>query len=156
MESIQKIKKIQKNKVSLKKREKKEDSEIQDIFMKFHQKFIICLRKEADNLNFTISQLDIMRFIVDKKNPTMKDIASHLSITAPSATSMVENLYDKKLVNRKSDPKDRRGVRISPTQKTMKLFSLFKDIKAGVAGELFAPLTSEDKKQLAIILKKII
>jgi DNA-binding MarR family transcriptional regulator len=141
---------------NMKKIQKKGDTEIQDVFMKFHQKFITCLRKEAENLNFTISQLDILRFIVEKKNPTMKDIASHLNITAPSATSMIENLYDRKLVNRKSDPKDRRGVRISPTQKTLKLFSMFKDIKAGVIGELFSSLTSEDKIQLTVILKKIV
>jgi len=129
--------------------EKKEDAEIKDVFMKFHQKFITCLRKEADNLNFTISQLDILKFIVDKKSPTMKDIASHLNITAPSATSMIENLYDKKMVNRENDPNDRRGVRISPAQTTLKLFASFKDIKAGVVDELFLPLTAEDKKQLA-------
>ena len=136
--------------------EKKEDIEIKDVFMKFHQKFITCLRKEADNLNFTISQLDILKFIVDKKNPTMKDITGHLNITAPSATSMIENLYDKKMVNRESDPGDRRGVRISPTKATLKLFSSFKDVKESVVGELFLPLTLEDKKQLTVILKKII
>ena len=133
-----------------------ESKELQDVFMRFHHKFVTYLRKEAENLHFTISQLDILRFVVEKKNPTMKNIVTHLDITAPSATSIIENLYEKKLVNREIDTKDRRGVRIYPTEKTLKLFSKFKDIKAGVVNEILLPLTLEDKKQLTNILKKII
>ncbi|MEI6042456.1 MAG: MarR family transcriptional regulator [bacterium] len=131
------------------------ENELQDAFMKFHKKFVIGLRKEADNLHFTISQLEILRFVIENKNPTMKSIASHLDVTAPSATSLIETLYEKKLVNRKSDPKDRRGILISATPKTIKLFSMFKDIKVGIIREMLVPLTEEEKKQLTVILNKI-
>jgi len=136
--------------------EKSEDLILQDFFIKFHQRFVSCLRKEAENLQLTISQLEILRFIVGKQDQTMKDIASHLKITAPSATSIIDNLYDKKLIRRKIDPRDRRGVLIYPTKKTLNLFLLFKNIKTGVLYEILSPLTSEDKKQLTAILKKLI
>jgi DNA-binding MarR family transcriptional regulator len=133
-----------------------EDIELHDAFMQFHQKFVACLRKEAEDAKFSMSQLEILRFVMLKENPTMKDIAVHLNITAPSATSLIEHLFNKKLVTRKMDPKDRRGIRICPTKKALKLFSVFKDIKAGIFAKILLPLTRNDKKQLATILKKLI
>ncbi len=129
---------------------------LEDLFMTLHQRLLAALRAEAEKAGFTISQLEVLRFIVAQKHPTMKDIAEHLHITAPSATALVDHLYARKLVTRKTDPKDRRGVRISPTPKTTKLFSTFKGIKANVVSELFSPLGTADRTELIKIIKKLL
>lgn len=140
----------------IKKKQTKEDIELQGVFMEFQQKFVSSLRKEAKNLQFTMSQLEILRFVMEKKNPTMKNIADHLSITAPSVTTMIEHLYNKNMVDRVADSKDRRGVRIIPTAKTIKFFSLVKDVKSNVFTKMMGKLNIEDKQSLIKIFKKII
>ena len=129
---------------------------LKDIFMVLHQKLGDSLRREAKSLDCTISQLEVLRFVVVERHPTMKDIAEHLRITAPSATALVEHLYARKLVMRKANPKDRRGVRVHPTNKSLRLFSRFTNIKTTAFNEMLSPLSIIDREQLTIILRKLI
>jgi DNA-binding MarR family transcriptional regulator len=128
---------------------------LEDAFMALHQKMAAALRKEARNLEYTLSQLEVLNFVVEKKNPTMKDIAAHMRITAPSATTLVEYLYAQKLVVRKPDPHDRRGVRIFPTSKTLHLFSKFKKVKTTAFKEILRPLSAADRNELTAIFNKL-
>ncbi len=130
--------------------------ELEDAFVAFHQKLVVAFRKKMEAMNFTFSQVETLRFIFEKKNPTMKDIANYLSISAPSATSMIESLSNKKLITRKVDPKDRRTVRIVTTSKVPKLFSVFKKMKNQMFQNMLKSLSSDDKKHLANILRKLI
>ncbi len=134
------------------------DSELQDLFITLHQKLIVAFRKKMEDLEFTIPQMETLRFIFENKEegPTMKDIAEYLSISAPSATSMIEQLAKKKLVIRKIDVGDRRTVRILSTPKALQIFSIFREIKANMFGDMLRKLRGDDKKQLTNILKKLI
>ena len=134
------------------------DSELQDLFITLHQKLIVAFRKKMEDLEFTIPQMETLRFIFENKEegPTMKDIAEYLSISAPSATSMIEQLAKKKLVIRKIDVGDRRTVRILSTPKALQIFSIFREIKAYMFGDMLRKLRGDDKKQLTNILKKLI
>jgi DNA-binding MarR family transcriptional regulator len=133
-----------------------QDRELQYVFMQFHQKVTSAFRKEAKDMPFTIPQLEALRFVIEQKNPTMKDIASHLDVTAPSATAMIEQLSEKKLITRGFDSADRRTIHVFPTSKASKLFSLFAQIKARVFGEILSDLSSQDQKTLISILSKLI
>ena len=134
----------------------KEDMELQDIFVAFHQKLVISFRKKLEDMKFTFPQLETLRFIREKKNPTMKDIADYLSISAPSATSMVEYLSKKGLLKRKIDSKDRRTVRVVTTSNAFKLLDSFNKIKSLMFRDMFKNLNEGDKKKLAGIFKKLI
>ncbi|MDD4989124.1 MAG: MarR family transcriptional regulator [Candidatus Pacebacteria bacterium] len=138
------------------KQETRGNSELQDVFIAFHQKLIIAFRRKMEAMHFTFSQIETLRFIFEKKNPTMKNIADYLSISAPSATSMIESLANKKLITRKVDSKDRRTVRIVITPKASKLFTLFRGIKTKMFAEMLKNLNDNDKKQLTAILKKLV
>jgi len=129
---------------------------LEDVFMALHQKVGTSLRQEAKSLDYTISQLEVLRFVIAEQHPTMKDIATHLHITAPSATSLIEHLCDHKLVTRKTDLLDRREVRVHPTSKTVRLFSKFKNLKNTVFSELLRPLSTTDREHLTTILSKLI
>jgi len=59
----------------------------------------------------------ILRFVAEEKSITMKDLAKHLSITPPSATSITESLVKKGWMERVTDKQDRRVVRIRITPK---------------------------------------
>ena len=70
----------------------------------------------TDNLtHLSILQIQTLIFLSQKKNGTMGDIAGYFHIEMPSATSLLNKLYDQKLVERHVDLEDRRLVRISLT-----------------------------------------
>ena len=60
--------------------------------------------------DLTVAQLRIL-LVLQSRGPTrMSDIASTLSVTLPSATGIVDNLVKKGLVERETEPTDRRLV----------------------------------------------
>lgn len=121
----------------------------------FHELMISLLTKEAEKLSYSISQLELMRFIAERGRPTMKEIAMHLKVRPPSVTALIENLLKKKLVRRAFDPADRRAVRVILTPKALKLFSSFKAIKLKLFKRLLRSLKAEEKKQLIMILSTL-
>lgn len=60
-------------------------------------------------------QIETLKFIADHEKPKMKDIADYLSITAPSATSLVGGLVKSGLIACSVDKQDRRTSRLALT-----------------------------------------
>ncbi|MGH7175552.1 MAG: MarR family winged helix-turn-helix transcriptional regulator [Minisyncoccia bacterium] len=57
-------------------------------------------------------RIETLVYIRDHEGCSMKDIATHLSITAPSATSVVDGLMRLRLLERRADPADKRVMRL--------------------------------------------
>jgi DNA-binding MarR family transcriptional regulator len=132
------------------------EKDLENAILSFHHKMVDEMYKQAKKLQFTPSQLEVLLFVLEKGNPTMKDIASKLHITPPSVTSIVDPLCDKNYLKRQTSEKDRRIVKMVVTPKTFKLFSSLKDKKLTVLKNLFFKLNNEDKKQLIKIINIII
>ena len=132
------------------------EKDLENAMLSFRRKMTDEMHKQAKLLNFNTSQLEVLYYIVKKGNPTMKNIADKLQITPPSVTSIIESLCDRGLLKREFDEKDRRTIRMTATQKTFKLFSVFKDKKLLILKNLFSKLSNEDKKQLIKIINIII
>jgi DNA-binding MarR family transcriptional regulator len=66
--------------------------------------------------DLTVTQLRILLLLQTLGPMRMSDIASSLSVTLPTTTSIVDNLVRKNLVIRETNPSDRRVVicRLSP------------------------------------------
>jgi DNA-binding MarR family transcriptional regulator len=62
-------------------------------------------------------QIETMKFIADHGEPKMKEVANYLSITAPSATTLVGGLVKNGLVICETDRRDRRSSRLALTKK---------------------------------------
>lgn len=62
-------------------------------------------------------RIETMKFIMDHDAPKMKDVADYLSITAPSATSLVGGLVKSGFVAYAADTSDRRTSRLVLTAK---------------------------------------
>ena len=62
-------------------------------------------------------RIETMKFISDHAASNMKDIAHYLSITAPSATSLIRGLVKSGLVEYGIDQQDRRILRLKLTIK---------------------------------------
>lgn len=92
---------------------------------------------------------------IKKEKPLMKDIASLLGITPPSATSLVNTLVRTQLVKRQADTKDRRTVRIVIMPKGEKYLETYKRKVTKRLQENLQRLSLGEQKQLAVLLEKI-
>jgi DNA-binding MarR family transcriptional regulator len=67
--------------------------------------------------SFTPLRMGTLRYIAESKNPTMQEVAKFLSITAPSATSLIDGLIQAGVISRNSSTSDRRIVHLEITAK---------------------------------------
>jgi len=100
-------------------------------------------------------QLETLRFIRENREVLMKDLAGHLFITPPSATSLINDLIKAKLVGRMAHKQDRRIIGISLTLmgKQVLISSLKKKMEN--AGKIIDKLSSREKQALLKILEKL-
>jgi len=104
---------------------------------------------------FSFLRLETLHYIEENKNPTMRDVAEHLCITSPSATSLVDGLVESGQLERLPDTHDRRLVRLLITKKGKENAKIgFKKIRDKIKGVL-TKLSSKERDDLVKILKKI-
>jgi DNA-binding MarR family transcriptional regulator len=132
------------------------EKDLENSILGFHRKLVDEMHKEAERLNFTPSQLQVVQFVSENENPTMKEIAVALGITPPSATTIVEALCDTGILRREVDTEDRRVIRVTITPKTFKAFSKLKDAKLIILKNLFSKLNDADREMLNTLINKII
>ncbi|HOX10939.1 MAG TPA: MarR family transcriptional regulator [Candidatus Moranbacteria bacterium] len=108
---------------------------------------------EAERLSMT--QLETLKFIDERKNPLMKDVADYLFIAPPSITPLIDGLETRKLVKRGSSKNDRRAILISLTDKGKDILEKTMNKKMKRMGDVFKKLTKEEQKSLIRILEKL-
>ena len=129
---------------------------LEDLVLTFRRKIIDVCRKEGLPYDLTLSQAEIVRYVGKAGKGTMKDIASHLKITPPSATAMIDELEKKDVVLRKADLADRRIVSITLTAKAHKIYSAMQKHKETVLNEMLSRLSPTEKKSLERIITILI
>lgn len=135
---------------------KKDEVSLEKTLFAFRLKFSDMLRKEAENLKCPISHIDVLTYIAEKENPSMKEIANHLKITPPSATAIIEIMQKKKLLTRVSSDKDRRTIRVALTPKAWKFFKSLHERKSIVFTKMLSKLNDTEQKQFIKILTILI
>jgi DNA-binding MarR family transcriptional regulator len=110
--------------------------------------------RSDDALNPT--QVQALFFIRFRPKPLMSEIASYLSIRPPSATTLVAELQKMKLVERETDPTDKRSIRISLTQKGRSLIQQRLHLVTERITELTKPLSSTEREQFIQLLDRIL
>ncbi len=139
--------------MSLKKQSNyKLEKEFEDSIISFHYIMVGELRKKSKEFGFSVSQMEVLHFVVEKGSTTMKEIAEHLRIKPPSATAIVETLCKKKLLKREISKKDKRITRVLFTENIWKFFKSFKSKKILVLKSIFSTLGDKDKKELIRII----
>jgi len=98
-------------------------------------------------------RIETMKFIADHNKPKMKDLADYLSITAPSATSLVNGLVKSGFVVCSTDRRDRRTSHLALTAKGKS--ELKKSIASGLKllGGLFSSLSATEFSAFVVALK---
>ena len=114
------------------------------------------LRKEKKHPDpFSILRLEVLRYVLERKNPLMREVADYFCITPPSATSLVNSLVKLGMLQRLEDKNDRRVIRLYLTSKGKREIEKgFKEISHNMKG-ILALLNLREQKELIKILGKL-
>jgi MarR family transcriptional regulator, organic hydroperoxide resistance regulator len=116
------------------------------------------MKEEISANNFThlsILQIQALFFLKQHENIPMGDIADFFHIELSSATSLLNKLYDQKLVERNEDPSDRRLVRITLTTKGKTLLEQAMNDRRKKMEKMLSYLSIKEKTELLNILKTL-
>ena len=95
------------------------------------------------DLDLTRQQAKTLHFL-SHGHRRMSEIAGRLDVEMPSATTMIDRLVAKGLVERGQDPADRRAVVCSLTREGIEIVERFSAIRAARTESLAAVLSTEE------------
>jgi DNA-binding MarR family transcriptional regulator len=112
--------------------------------------------KELAPLGVTFGQARVMRVLAGASSPMrMADLAAQLEIVPRSVTTMIDGLEAAGLVARDADPHDRRCMLVTPTSGGRAVLERMDLARRATADELFAPLSSQERAELAQLLSTL-
>ena len=103
----------------------------------------------------TVSQFAVLEILYHKGDLRISEIIDKILSTGGNMTVVIDNLAKVNLVKRCTDPKDRRVNLISITQEGKSIISGMFPKHLENINEIFSNLTSQDKKNLISLLKKL-
>jgi DNA-binding MarR family transcriptional regulator len=98
---------------------------------------------------------ETLRFIDKHEHPTMQEIAKHLRITAPSATSLVRKLSSLGWIKRGTSGSDKRVVRITLTPAGDRELVRYRKQSEQAMKKVFSKLPGRDLAQLKRVLRSL-
>ncbi|HRU39227.1 MAG TPA: MarR family transcriptional regulator [Candidatus Goldiibacteriota bacterium] len=111
---------------------------------------------EPGVMNLTLSQLDTMAYLFERKKAKMSDLAKNLGVKMPTMTDTVDKLIKSGMVKREHDEKDRRTVWISISKDVEKMVAMHLKMRDEAVAKLLNALNDKEKRQASKILKKIV
>lgn len=105
--------------------------------------------------NLPMAHVETLRFIEEKKQSTMKEVADFLAITPPSATVLINNLVVAGFITRKSSSSDRRTVHLQLTKKGDGVLQKGIKQRCGIFKHLLDNLSVREQLDFLKILKKM-
>ncbi|HTY14071.1 MAG TPA: MarR family transcriptional regulator, partial [Candidatus Omnitrophota bacterium] len=106
-------------------------------------------------VEITIQQFMLLNVICRRECPKMKELSDELRVTMGNITSMVDRLIEHGYVCRKSDPGDRRVVRVCLTQKAQELLKKLKEKRRKHMELLLRKISDDDRSRLIKIMEKM-
>lgn len=113
-------------------------------------------RAMADGSTTSYLHIATLRYVAEKKQPLMREIAQYLRIAPPSATSLVNTLVKQGEISRIADEKDRRTVRLEVTARGHKTLHDGMRRKLDLMQRVIEGLSERERTELKNILEKII
>lgn len=105
--------------------------------------------------HLSVLQIQTLVFLSQNKKVPMSDIAEYFHIELPSATSLLNKLYDQKLVERFTDELDRRLVRIALTSEGKRLLKQAMGERKKKLEKMLSYLSEKERFDLLNILETL-
>jgi DNA-binding MarR family transcriptional regulator len=103
-----------------------------------------------------LGQCELLRYVGEGKEPTMRDVSRRFHVTAPSATAQVDELVRLGFIKRIPDTNDRRIIHCILTKKGALMNERIARKRKAVLGSVLSALAQSDRADLDRILTNII
>lgn len=124
-----------------------------DISRLLRRRMLNAARMSSERMN--PMQVHGMLVIAEHPGITMKELAEHLHVTSPSATSFVDRLVKQKWVTRSSDPRNRKLVRLNPLPAGVAALDRAVAEHSAAMRDVFLLLSDDDQAQFERVLKNL-
>jgi MarR family transcriptional regulator, multiple antibiotic resistance protein MarR len=115
----------------------------------------LCATFNTELSGVTIHQLEVLRTLATRRRVTMHELAGLLGVGPSSATQLVDRLINRELVERHTDPGDRRLVWIVATPRAEELTSRFSQLERDVVRALAGGLSDAELTTFVGLLAKL-
>lgn len=112
--------------------------------------------KELRSLELTIPQFTVLKNLVARDNEKMSNLALAMEVTLGNITALVNRLISIGYVRRRSDPKDRRIVRVKLTAKGRNLAKKIMEHQRRQMIKLMGNFSVKDREDYLRIIGKLI
>lgn len=136
------------------KRAKTDFQELSTLFFEMRQTIRANLPQQRADPNAWMRS-ETLCFIGEHERPTMQEIAKHLHVTAPSATSLVRKLFSLGWIARDHSGQDKRFVRILLTAKGQRELTRYRTQAEQTMRKVFSKLPGHDIDQLKRVLRSL-
>lgn len=119
------------------------------------EKFSKQQTKDFYKMKITLPQYIVLDLLERQGESKMTEMAMFLGVTTAGMTGIVDKLVRYGYVVRRSDPKDRRVVKIRPTDKGETLVKTIRKHRREMIVELFGKIVQEDRAEYLRILTDI-
>ncbi|HEY1372319.1 MAG TPA: MarR family transcriptional regulator [Candidatus Binatia bacterium] len=114
------------------------------------------LQDELERLDLTPPQFYVLATIGYAGGLPFGEIGEKMMVTVSNLTGIVDRLEEKKLVVRERDVHDRRVVRVTLTDRGLKVYRNTIPVFEKSISQFFSPLNKTQQKELAGLLRKLI
>jgi DNA-binding MarR family transcriptional regulator len=114
------------------------------------------LQDDLDRLDLTSPQFYVLATIGYAGGLPFGEIGEKMMVTVSNLTGIVDRLEEKRLVVRERDARDRRVVRVTLTEKGMKVYKNTIPLFEKSISQFFSPLNKIQQKELASLLRRLI
>jgi DNA-binding MarR family transcriptional regulator len=97
-----------------------------------------------------------LHYVAEQGQPLMSDIAAHLCITRPSATSLIQGLVRAGYLRRLTDRHDKRSVRLALTPRGKKMLAQGFHYMNTQLRKIIGALSATEQQQFIVILTKLV
>lgn len=113
-------------------------------------------REDLKEFNLTSNQSETLLFFDRHPDAMIYDLKVYMKISHQAARNLVERMKEKDLLEVTVSDTDSRARKVRLSKKGEKICRALKKKGTDVGGSLLKPLSDEEKKQLSVILEKIV
>ena len=125
-------------------------------FLRFNLLSSKKLQEDLEKLDLTPPQFYVLATIGYAGGLAFSEIGQKMMVTVSNLTGIVDRLEKKDVVARERDSRDRRVIRVTLTDKGLKIYKNTIPIFERSISQFFSPLTKAQQKELASLLRRLI
>lgn len=133
----------------------KQRDELNVVFDCIINEYRACISKVAKKYNLYVGQTEVLFLLDAKTNRSQKELAGELGVSKATIGVSLRRMESAGLINRVTDSKDARCIRVSLTSKGLDVCNKCKKAYSDIYSSMFGSMTEKRRKDALDILGKM-